>query len=238
VKQTQIFYKPLANYWVRVLSLLATVIVSTMRKFLTTLTIIAFVSLSSYTQSVKASYLNPTLAETQYLYYLNLSLLNSQNPLIEVLSESEKLQVGTDICKKMNAGIFMELNNNTLIMQLINHLSYQRYQEINNYLVDYKAAADVIAVHTLCPKYRYQLSNILNNYATSKQKKSVFRTVYAKDGYANLRSGPSTKMSIFSLVLNGMHVRVLDQQKNKDGQLWYKVIVNNQVGWIYSRLLY
>lgn len=61
--------------------------------------------------------------------------------------------------------------------------------------------------------------------------------VQAKDGYANLRSQPSTEVNSLKQIPNGTTVSILDQQTNNAKQLWYKVEVNGQVGWIYSELL-
>lgn len=66
---------------------------------------------------------------------------------------------------------------------------------------------------------------------------SEVRTVNAGEGYANLRSSPSTETSTVAQVQNGTNVKIIEQKQNSAGQLWFKVSVNGQVGWIYSGLL-
>ncbi len=63
------------------------------------------------------------------------------------------------------------------------------------------------------------------------------RKVQAGDGVANLRVAASTDVRIIEKVPNGTSVSVVDQYTNSSGQLWYKVKVGNQIGWIYSELL-
>ncbi|MBW4465053.1 MAG: SH3 domain-containing protein [Pegethrix bostrychoides GSE-TBD4-15B] len=63
------------------------------------------------------------------------------------------------------------------------------------------------------------------------------RTVQAKDGSANLRSSPSTEVSVVSKVPNGTAVKILSEKTNSSGQLWYEVEVDGKVGWLYSELL-
>lgn len=69
------------------------------------------------------------------------------------------------------------------------------------------------------------------------QPASTNRVVQAKDGYANLRSQPSTEVGSMMMVPNGTAVTITGEQTNSAGQLWYKVDVNGQVGWIYSELI-
>jgi hypothetical protein len=69
------------------------------------------------------------------------------------------------------------------------------------------------------------------------QPVSTDRVVQAKDGYANLRSQPSTEVASIMTVPNGTTVTIVSQQTNDAGQLWYQVDVNGQVGWIYSELI-
>lgn len=61
--------------------------------------------------------------------------------------------------------------------------------------------------------------------------------VQAKDGYANLRSQASTEVNVIAKVPNGTTIEILDQQTNSSGQLWYKVEVNGQIGWLFSELV-
>lgn len=63
------------------------------------------------------------------------------------------------------------------------------------------------------------------------------RTVNAGEGYANLRSTPSTEVSTIAKIPNGTSVKLIEQTQNSSGQLWYKVEVNGQEGWIFSGLL-
>lgn len=69
------------------------------------------------------------------------------------------------------------------------------------------------------------------------QPASTDRVIQAKDGYANLRSQPSTEVASIMTVPNGTPVTIVSQQTNDAGQLWYQVDVNGQVGWIYSELI-
>lgn len=69
------------------------------------------------------------------------------------------------------------------------------------------------------------------------QPASTDRVIQAKDGYANLRSQPSTEVGSMMMVPNGTAVTITGEQTNSAGQLWYKVDVNGQVGWIYSELI-
>jgi len=61
--------------------------------------------------------------------------------------------------------------------------------------------------------------------------------VQAGDGYANLRSSSSTKTTILAEIPNGTPVAILEQKRNSSNQLWYKVQVNGQTGWIFSGLI-
>lgn len=72
---------------------------------------------------------------------------------------------------------------------------------------------------------------------TIRQSSSTSWIVQANDGYANLRSQPSTEVTPIMKVRNGIFVTILGEQTNSSGQLWYKVQVNEQIGWIYSGLL-
>lgn len=69
------------------------------------------------------------------------------------------------------------------------------------------------------------------------QPASTDRVIQAKDGYANLRSQPSTEVGSVMMVPNGTAIAIIGEQTNSAGQLWYKVDVNGQVGWIYSELI-
>lgn len=62
-------------------------------------------------------------------------------------------------------------------------------------------------------------------------------TVLAGDGIANLRSSATTESEIITQIPNGNTVIVLDEVTNSSNQLWYKVEVNNYVGWIFAGLL-
>jgi hypothetical protein len=74
-------------------------------------------------------------------------------------------------------------------------------------------------------------ASALQSYSPKK------RTVQAADGYANLRSQPSTEVAAIAQINNGTEVTVLGEQTNSSGQLWYRVEVNGQTGWMFSELL-
>jgi hypothetical protein len=76
-----------------------------------------------------------------------------------------------------------------------------------------------------------------SNTPTSEESHITTKVVNAKDGYANLRSQPSTEVSVVRTLQNGTQVKILDNQTNGDGQLWYKVQAEEQMGWIFSDLL-
>ncbi|MEQ8383289.1 MAG: SH3 domain-containing protein [Coleofasciculus sp. A1-SPW-01] len=65
--------------------------------------------------------------------------------------------------------------------------------------------------------------------------------IQAGDGYANLRSRPSTfETEILAKIPNGTPVTILEQETNSSNQLWYKVQINGSevwIGWIYSGLI-
>jgi hypothetical protein len=82
-----------------------------------------------------------------------------------------------------------------------------------------------------------QTSNENFNSLPLNQPSSSTRIVQAGEGYANLRNEPSTEVTSLQQVPNGTSVNILSEQTNSSGQLWYKVEVNGQVGWIYSELL-
>jgi hypothetical protein len=71
----------------------------------------------------------------------------------------------------------------------------------------------------------------------AKPADGVVRMVSAGEGYANLRSAPSTETSTIAQIPNGTSVKLIEKTQNSSGQLWYKVEANGQVGWIYSGLL-
>lgn len=73
--------------------------------------------------------------------------------------------------------------------------------------------------------------------STSQPVSTTGRVIQAKDGYANLRSQPSTEVGSMMMVPNGTAVTIIGEQTNGSGQLWYKVNVNGQIGWIYSELI-
>lgn len=62
-------------------------------------------------------------------------------------------------------------------------------------------------------------------------------TVQAKDGYANLRSRPSTQVNVITKLPNGTIVTIIREQTNSSGQLWYEVRSRQQTGWLYSELV-
>jgi uncharacterized protein YraI len=72
-----------------------------------------------------------------------------------------------------------------------------------------------------------------NGDAATSQK----RVVQAGEGYANLRSAASTEKSTVAEIPNGTEVEIIEQTRNSSGQLWYKVRVNGQEGWMFSGLL-
>lgn len=76
-----------------------------------------------------------------------------------------------------------------------------------------------------------------SNTPTPEESQITTKVVNAKDGYANLRSQPSTEVSVVRTLQNGTQVKILDKQTNGDGQLWYKVQAEKQMGWIFSDLL-
>ena len=65
--------------------------------------------------------------------------------------------------------------------------------------------------------------------------------IQAGDGYANLRSRPSTfQTEILAKIPNGTPVKILEQETNSSNQLWYKVQINGsevRIGWISSGLI-
>lgn len=64
------------------------------------------------------------------------------------------------------------------------------------------------------------------------------RIIQAGDGYANLRSQPSTEVGVVAKKIpNGTSVKILEERTNNSEQLWYRVQVNDEVGWVYSGLL-
>ena len=79
--------------------------------------------------------------------------------------------------------------------------------------------------------------SIASKASTFVPSSSTKRIVQAADGYANLRSQPSTEVASVSQIKNGTQVTVVGKQTNDSGQLWYRVEVNGQSGWIYSELL-
>ncbi len=61
--------------------------------------------------------------------------------------------------------------------------------------------------------------------------------VQAGDGYANLRSLPSTETTILAKIPNGTPVTILGKEMNSSNQLWYQVQINGRIGWIFSGLI-
>jgi hypothetical protein len=94
----------------------------------------------------------------------------------------------------------------------------------------------LILKDTLVVKYAKPRSESAISQAVDKPSSST-RIVQASDGYANVRSYPSTEVAALIKVSNGTSVTILSEQRNSSGQLWYKVQVNGQVGWVYSDLL-
>lgn len=80
-------------------------------------------------------------------------------------------------------------------------------------------------------------SQVSSTTAEANRQSSTSYIVQAGDGYANLRSQPSTEVASVSQIKNGTQVTVVDKQTNDSGQLWYRVEVNGQSGWIFSELL-
>ena len=54
------------------------------------------------------------------------------------------------------------------------------------------------------------------------------------DGSANLRAFPSTvsDSNILTTVPNGTSVTILEELKDDSGQIWYKIQVGRQIGWM------
>ncbi|MBW4685431.1 MAG: SH3 domain-containing protein [Komarekiella atlantica HA4396-MV6] len=90
---------------------------------------------------------------------------------------------------------------------------------------------DVLVVSYAKPTPKPTTSQAVN------KPSSLTRIVQASDGYANLRVSPSTEVAVLVKVPNDTYVNILSEQVNNSGQLWYKVQVNDQVGWLYSGLL-
>lgn len=63
------------------------------------------------------------------------------------------------------------------------------------------------------------------------------RTVKAGEGYANLRTAPSTEVAIVATIPNGTRVTLLEETQNSSGQHWYRVEVEGQTGWVFAGLL-
>ncbi|MCC5660220.1 SH3 domain-containing protein [Nostoc sp. XA010] len=101
-------------------------------------------------------------------------------------------------------------------------------------LQDYDGS--LIMKDTLVVKYAKPRSEPTISQAVDKPSSST-RIVQASDGYANLRSYPSTEVAVLVKVPNGTSVTILSKQANTAGQLWYKVQVDGQIGWLYSDLL-
>lgn len=80
-------------------------------------------------------------------------------------------------------------------------------------------------------------AQVSSTTAEASQQSSIKRIVQAGDGYANLRSQPSTEVAAIAQINNGTEVTVLGEQTNGSGQLWYRVEVNGQTGWMFSGLL-
>ncbi|MGI2906556.1 SH3 domain-containing protein [Tolypothrix sp. VBCCA 56010] len=99
----------------------------------------------------------------------------------------------------------------------------------------------LIVKDTLIVKYAKPLHSALKFDSAASQvvdeTSSLTRIIQAEDGYANLRSLPSTEGIVLAKIPNGTSANILRQQTNSSEQLWYKVQVNGQLGWIFSDLL-
>lgn len=76
------------------------------------------------------------------------------------------------------------------------------------------------------------------NLSLLKQPINLHFQIESGDGYANLRSQPSTEVGVVAKrIPNGTSVKILEERTNSSEQIWYRVQVNDEVGWVYSGLL-
>ncbi|QLE59675.1 SH3 domain-containing protein [Nostoc sp. TCL26-01] len=78
---------------------------------------------------------------------------------------------------------------------------------------------------------------VTTNEQITHQSSTDNRVVQAGDGYANLRSYPSTEVEVLAKIPNGTSVTILSEETNSAGQVWYKVQVDDKIGWLYSGLV-
>lgn len=90
---------------------------------------------------------------------------------------------------------------------------------------------DTLVIKYANPKFVTANEQITNQSSTHN------RVVQAGDGYANLRSYPSTEVEVLAKIPNGTSVTILSEETNSAGQVWYKVQVDGKIGWLYSGLL-
>jgi Bacterial SH3 domain len=76
--------------------------------------------------------------------------------------------------------------------------------------------------------------NAISSFTNSSSPTFIVQTSV---GYANLRAGPTKEHKVLAEISNGTSVQILGQATNAGGNLWYKVQVNGQVGWLYSELV-
>nr|WP_242024302.1 SH3 domain-containing protein [Trichocoleus sp. FACHB-591] len=89
-------------------------------------------------------------------------------------------------------------------------------------------------------RYTKPLHSPLNSDPASQaisKSESTTKVIQAGDGFANLRSQPTTEVDVVAKIPNGTPVVILNEQTNSSGQLWYQVEASGQVGWVYSDLL-
>lgn len=53
-----------------------------------------------------------------------------------------------------------------------------------------------------------------------------------RNGYVNLRSRASRSSSSIARLRHGTPITYLEETRGQDGFVWYRVLYNNQVGWI------
>lgn len=59
-------------------------------------------------------------------------------------------------------------------------------------------------------------------------------TVSDKAGL-NMRSGPGTEYSILTVLNYGETLNIIESEKDKDGDIWYKIIANGSYGYVFSQ---
>ncbi|MGV0023623.1 SH3 domain-containing protein [Phormidesmis priestleyi] len=88
--------------------------------------------------------------------------------------------------------------------------------------------------NSIQPEKKQPSQSVISQPAQQAASTKVIQTA---DGYANLRSRPSTEVPVSSKVPNGTSVAILSEKRNDSGQLWYEVQANGQTGWIFSELI-